>query len=74
MPSTTPESARGRNLTEAMAHLAAANSALNDIDLRHGSKELRTYIKSLRDRVGAAADECNEAIQLHLRDSAADAR
>lgn len=74
MTTPTPESARGRNLTEAMANLAAANSALNDIDLRHGSKSLREHVKTLREQVGAAADLCNEAIQLHLRDSAQDAR
>lgn len=70
----TPESARGRNLTEAMAHLSAANSALNDIDLRHGSKDIRETIKHMREVVGRAADDCNYAIQLHLRDSATDAR
>lgn len=70
---TSPESTRGRNLTEAMGHLAAANSALNSIDLRHGSKDLRELVKLLRAEVGEAADHCNEAIQFHLRESAAGA-
>lgn len=69
----TAESIRGRNLTEAMSHIAAANSALNSIDLRHGSKELRECIKTMRVNAGHLAEACNECIQLHLRESAAEA-